>query len=769
MDGLVIPRTNSREYRLLGYIYDIIIILLSTVDTLTNIFVLVELGNVEQPSLVVEQFKWILIIWFFSAQGGLMLFWASHFEDCNCDITCAMMIVAPLIPIIHYFLGYNHEIFQTDDNDPFLKQFCTILRNRDAGFIIQSLIESLPSAIVQTFVLIYQSNDNVYYSDTLQFWLCISITTTFITLIIKMLVLIDWTHITNKWLVFNYLCVMTDIASFFTAVIWIFYDNNSLFCCMRGNHDDDNFNLSDILTTFFANMHDNIPAYQSAWIYSALIGIVPTLCIVIVIGTCAALVCSIPYIAFIFCKQCEDWCQLILSTILLVFSPLLAVCMVVFCIFGLLIITILAQFWCWSGIGLLLFDLNKFIFQTKYDTILWNHFLCQSKIFKEKKIRVIIAINYSLLRKETTYDDDVSMSSRRLRNYLKKKAKSEITMIKNQQKMVKRKRERLKRKLNHKIKAIKNSIDNNYNRCSINDSDSKDGSIHINAQSHKQHNYNYDHDYKYDYNYGNYNYHSLDSTLINTQENEIKQNEQIYRQQLRMIYTHPMNNVDFAKLRYVSYSSFGKKIENRLVFVITLLHNISDHEWFGCLVGVCIELVSVVPYLLSRLIVILFPWILLFVEVIPKIVASSDNDGIEGYYKNEVMNNNLNMYKHLLLWVTLICYLIMVLLLVFHVIPMFYYCYHILPGDNEIPHIYSRHTFEYVFMDIYACYNVLFVSRVREYYIFDRFGNDIGMIILEYLGIGKQSERDIESLIDELNPKIGNKSKYDQHFLRTYS
>ena len=49
----------------------------------------------------------------------------------------------------------------------------------------------------------------------------------------------------------------------------------------------------------------------------------------------------------------------------------------------------------------LIFDTNKFSFETKYDSILWNHFLFESKIMKRDKRLAIIAINYSLLRRHT--------------------------------------------------------------------------------------------------------------------------------------------------------------------------------------------------------------------------------------------------------------------------------------------------------------------------------------------------------------------------------
>ena len=68
---------------------------------------------------------------------------------------------------------------------------------------------------------------------------------------------------------------------------------------------------------------------------------------------------------------------------------------------------------------------------------------------------------------------------------------------------------------------------------------------------------------------------------------------------------------------------------------------------------------------------------------------------------------------------------------------------------------------ECVFNDIYACYDVLFVMRWRQYYILQFFGNDIGMIVLDYIGIGKGY--DIQQLIDSVIHNYNQNKKNDEY------
>ena len=74
-------------------------------------------------------------------------------------------------------------------------------------------------------------------------------------------------------------------------------------------------------------------------------------------------------------------------------------------------------------------------------------------------------------------------------------------------------------------------------------------------------------------------------------------------------------------------------------------------EHVGSLCAIWIDLICVVPYVLTRLIVIVFPFMIIFSHIVPKIIK--ENNDIQWYYKNEIINNTENMFKHLLLIVNL--------------------------------------------------------------------------------------------------------------------
>ena len=800
-----VPKTNSNhynldkfKYKLLNCIYDMLIIVLSILDTLCNMWVIVEFYYQHDSTheAVHQVFLIILLIWSGFIQIVYIFLFVNHsYNDCFCCFRLGFaIIIAPIIPIAHYLAfvsgvadDWNALFPSIDYNEPLWKQFCAVSRNKHAGFMIQTFGESIPSAIIQTIALIYQSNKDIKNDGDsdfdgpklvsgLRFCLCVSIASTFTTAMLKLPLLIDWTRVTNTWLLFNHLCVICDILCFFTAIVWIFYNNDNLFA-----YNYDTSDTSSFLVTFFTNINDNLPKYQSLWIYTVIIGLLPTIGTAIIFGTLAGIV----YFVGAFLVNCSE-CNRCETLLVVIVGPLGGTIVAIFAIICLFFATIFGQLCCWSGIGLLIFDLNKFEFQTKYDSILWNHFLCESTIIKRDKRLAIIAINYSLLRRyversrwyyrvflHDEFDSDISInydyarfsdlstdknenndsnnnkpknkhrncnsngtefeskhlrryllltrrqSNRELKDYLLQTAKAETAKLTNQRNEIKNKQERLKNNLNRRLMGLRNSfsysinINTHHDECSSN---------------------------------------SFTSTIVNAVTKEITQNEEEYQKKLALTYSQPMKDLTFAKLRSFTSSQYahtriGKMVKNRLLF---LMIEMRYRGYLASLFALWMELIGVFPYVLTRIVIMAFPFIIVFSHIIPKI--KNNNGGIKWYYKNEIMNNSENICKHLLMISNIVCYLIMLLLLIFHVLPIFYYSYHILPGKRRVPSVDSLDKFEYLFCDIYACYDVLFVSRIREYYVLQYFGDDIGGIILQYIGIGKGC--DIQQMIDSMNPKI---------------
>ena len=744
MDTETLPLASSGhynvttlKYKLLSCIYDIIAISLCTLDRVTNILVIVEFYHLQHSRHVhcdIDQFFFItLLCWLCLIQLVYIIFIVTSCNDCNSG-GCVLIsiIITPFVPIIHYFvnlcnirIGHREPRFKYNSDDPLLTQFCTVLKNKHAAFLLQTFGESIPSVVIQIIAIIYHSNTDTLEHNQLILWLSISIGITFVTMIIHVLILIDWSYITNKWFIFNYLCIICDILSFFTAVSWVFYHND--------NFLDDN-NLIDIL------LNGDLSGYQAVWIYSAIISIFPTLCTIMVAVIVGIVTCIVWY-----CRHNQSAGKFYDSLEILIFAPILPLggILATLGLFFLLIIAIFAQMFCWSGIALLIFDLNKFAFKTKYDSILWNHFLIESKLMKKHKKLAVIAINYSLLRKSKILDnDDYMLSNLRwgyqpLRNCLETIAKSEAKNIKNQEKKKRYIREPLKHKLNRKIVALTNSNNDSTEYISVHSTVGYSSTVS----------------------------NSIHSNPSNVHDDQI---ENINRSRLK--------DLSFSKMRSINLNqdwlyicrnrrNISQELKFGLLFgLLAPMHNVNGAvvRIVALIFGIWVELTGVIPFLLSRLIVIALPWIILLEDIVAKIVSNSYSNGIEGmkwYYEKEVINNNENVIKHLLLIINLICYLAMIFLLIFDVLPMFYYCYHILPRLRRIPNINSRNLFEYLFMDIYACYDVLFLSQVRQFYVLKRFGDDIGTIVLNYLGINKNNRCDIETLIDALNPKINCQKK----------
>ena len=83
----------------------------------------------------------------------------------------------------------------------------------------------------------------------------------------------------------------------------------------------------------------------------------------------------------------------------------------------------------------------------------------------------------------------------------------------------------------------------------------------------------------------------------------------------------------------------------------------------------------------------------------PKIL--NDYNGIENYYKNEVVIDNLGLVKHMLLGLNLFCWFIVMLLLFYHVLPVYYCGYHIVPQfSGTLPSICNQEAFGHILFDI---------------------------------------------------------------------
>ena len=165
---------SSASYALSGCLYDTIVIILSIFDTTTTIIVFDAFFTLQHSSHAVDQLFMILSIWLGCVQISYIIFFNIRLHVCD-SLTCCncltSVLIAPLIPIVYYQiypLMNQSNIFSTTSHHPFLHQLCTDLRNKHAAFMIQSVGESIPGAILQTLIL---TCTTTYVKDLISKWI----------------------------------------------------------------------------------------------------------------------------------------------------------------------------------------------------------------------------------------------------------------------------------------------------------------------------------------------------------------------------------------------------------------------------------------------------------------------------------------------------------------------------------------------------------------------------------------------------------------------
>eukprot|EP01083_Nonionella_stella_P001196 3488_1 len=267
----------------LGKLYDILAETISILDVTTDVIVCIQFYQAGRMvffgisltilclALIAYDVTFILMFANDSAQKKLALFFI-------------LLPFTPFLPFIFYYTYQGEDThlsrFVTwfccvdisidnrsgvDENASALRRFFEEKIEKHVGFILESMIEAFPEAILQmTAVVLYHEANLISI---------LSILLSMLSLASKSFVFSIASATNLKQLFFNWLCAVTDVFGIFVVVSWVFYQSN----------DD----LSDAFATI-----------QSVWLYKLYILVFP------LVG-----VASFLFICCLFYEIVEDHCR----------------------------------------------------------------------------------------------------------------------------------------------------------------------------------------------------------------------------------------------------------------------------------------------------------------------------------------------------------------------------------------------------------------------------------------------------------------------------
>eukprot|EP01083_Nonionella_stella_P215855 776484_1 len=377
-----------------GRLYDILAQVISILDVTTDIMVCYQF-YVQDRMIFFGISLAILILALMSYSVLFVYTFSTEYRFCR-ELALFMVLlpVSPLIPFVFYysdqpdsrlptFLKENccftlsfHGVSHSKNASKF-KQFFESKIQRHAGFIIESLVEAFPQAILQMTAIVIYNEANIT-----------SIVSIFISLLsvaTKSFVFSLGISSNFKQLFFNWLCACCDFFGIFFIVSWVFWKP----------HDED---LQDAFATI-----------QQVWFYKLYIFTFPAILIPLSIAYC-------DYICVLFGEYWDEkWCTRIcywfFGTIAFTFLALCAI------IASLLVIEITN--WTWIALTFLCLGTSRFPTWHKQSLEFWFTILkwinsaqthhigtrysgCTSYTAKQDKMMRISAANWilnSLMRK----------------------------------------------------------------------------------------------------------------------------------------------------------------------------------------------------------------------------------------------------------------------------------------------------------------------------------------------------------------------------------
>eukprot|EP01083_Nonionella_stella_P173863 601023_1 len=216
----------------LGWLYDVLAQSISILDVTTDIIVCVAFYQKERFIFFGISLA-ILILALIAYDVAFMAKYSNEYHLApQIGLFLSLLPISPFIPFIFYYVSdndsqlasfmSNHWCFDisfyrhsTTRGASKFKQFAESKVVKHLGFIIESLVEALPQAILQMASIVIYNEANI-----------ISITSILISLLSvcsKSLVFSMGTATNMKQLFFNWLCAVTDFFGIFVVVCWVTY------------------------------------------------------------------------------------------------------------------------------------------------------------------------------------------------------------------------------------------------------------------------------------------------------------------------------------------------------------------------------------------------------------------------------------------------------------------------------------------------------------------------------------------------------------------
>eukprot|EP01084_Bolivina_argentea_P310325 536961_1 len=219
-----------------GKLYDILAQVISILDVTTDIIVCIEFYQNDRMIFFNISLTILCL--------ALIAYDIAFIQQFSCESNCFKQIglfltlipISPLIPLIFYYAGYDSTKFgnlienyycfniyferQSTDNESAskFKQFYENKVSKHLGFILESLVEAFPQAILQMCSIVIYNETNIIS--------ILSILISLLSVASKSFVFSMGSATNIKQLLFNWLCAVTDFFGIFFVVCWVFYEPN---------------------------------------------------------------------------------------------------------------------------------------------------------------------------------------------------------------------------------------------------------------------------------------------------------------------------------------------------------------------------------------------------------------------------------------------------------------------------------------------------------------------------------------------------------------
>eukprot|EP01084_Bolivina_argentea_P227904 384991_1 len=217
-----------------GTCYDILAQTISILDVVTDIIVCIEFYQNDRMIFFGISLS-ILCLALIAYTGAFIGLYSDEYRPLKqIGLFLSLLPISPFIPFVIYYVNqpkkdkfaryieaqccYNISFYgsSTSSEATKFKQFFESKIERHLGFILESLVEAFPQAILQMTAIVMFDETNIVS--------IISILISLLSVASKSLVFSFGTASNFKQLAFNWLCAVTDFFGIFFVVCWVFYE-----------------------------------------------------------------------------------------------------------------------------------------------------------------------------------------------------------------------------------------------------------------------------------------------------------------------------------------------------------------------------------------------------------------------------------------------------------------------------------------------------------------------------------------------------------------